>query len=82
MSYPDLSVFGRDPWWLILIKAVAVFAFLLLTVLVAILLERKVLGRMQMRYGPNRVGPFGLLQSLADGIKLALKEGLTPAGVV
>ena len=62
-------------------KAVAVFAFLLLTTLVAILIERKLLGRMQMRYGPNRVGPFGLLQSLADGVKLALKEGLTPAGV-
>jgi len=62
-------------------KAVAVFAFLLLTVLVAILVERKLLGRMQMRYGPNRVGPFGLLQSLVDGVKLALKEGLTPAGV-
>ena len=57
------------------------FVFLLLTVLVAILVERKVLGRMQMRFGPNRVGPFGLLQSLADGVKLALKEGLTPAGV-
>jgi NADH-quinone oxidoreductase subunit H len=81
MSYPDLSVFGHDPWWLILVKAVAVFAFLLLTVLVAILAERKILGRMQMRYGPNRVGPFGILQSLADGIKLALKEGLVPAGV-
>ena len=81
MSYPDMTVFGHDPWWLILIKAVAIFAFLLLTVLAAILIERKILGRMQMRYGPNRVGPFGLLQSLADGIKLALKEGLVPAGV-
>ncbi len=80
MNYPGLEAFGHDPWWLMLIKAVGVFAFLLLTVLVAILVERKVLGRMQMRYGPNRVGPFGLLQSLADGIKLALKEGLTPAG--
>ena len=80
-TYPDPTVFGLDPWWLILIKAVAVFAFLLLTVLVAILVERKLLGRMQMRFGPNRVGPFGLLQSLADGVKLALKEGLVPAGV-
>ena len=79
--YPDPTVFGLDPWWLIAVKAVAVFAFLLLTVLVAILAERKILGRMQMRYGPNRVGPWGLLQSLADGVKLALKEGLVPAGV-
>ncbi|WP_313674139.1 NADH-quinone oxidoreductase subunit NuoH [Mycolicibacterium sp.] len=81
MTYPDPAIFGHDPWWLILAKAVAVFAFLLLTVLVAILVERKLLGRMQMRYGPNRVGPWGLLQSAADGIKLALKEGLIPAGV-
>lgn len=81
MTYPDPTIFGHDPWWLILIKAVAVFAFLLLTVLVAILVERKLLGRMQLRYGPNRVGPFGLLQSMIDGIKLALKEGLTPTGV-
>jgi len=81
VKYPDPAVFGHDPWWLILAKALAIFVFLLLTVLVAILAERKILGRMQLRYGPNRVGPFGLLQSLADGIKLALKEGLTPAGV-
>ena len=81
MTHPDLSDFGHDPWWLILAKALGVFVFLVLTVLVAILAERKILGRMQMRYGPNRVGPFGLLQSLADGVKLALKEGLVPAGV-
>ncbi|WP_441960362.1 NADH-quinone oxidoreductase subunit NuoH [Mycolicibacterium houstonense] len=81
MTYPDPTLFGHDPWWLILAKALGVFVFLLLTVLAAILIERKVLGRMQMRPGPNRVGPWGLLQSLADGVKLALKEGLTPAGV-
>lgn len=81
MTYPDPAVFGHDPWWLMVAKAVGIFAFLLLTVLVAILVERKLLGRMQMRYGPNRVGPYGLLQSLVDGIKLALKEGLVPTGV-
>lgn len=81
MTYPDLSSFGHDPWWLVVAKALGIFVFLLLTVLVAILLERKILGRMQMRFGPNRVGPFGLLQSLVDGVKLALKEGLIPAGV-
>ncbi len=53
MTHTDASVFGHDPLWLILLKAVAVFAFLVLTVLVAILVERKILGRMQMRYGPT-----------------------------
>jgi NADH-quinone oxidoreductase subunit H len=76
-----VSAPGQDPWWLMTAKAVAVFAFLLLTVLSAILIERKILARMQMRLGPNRAGPGGLLQSLADGVKLALKEGITPAGV-
>jgi NADH-quinone oxidoreductase subunit H len=69
-----------DTWWLVFVKAVVIFAFLLVTVLVAILVERRVLARMQMRRGPNRVGPAGLLQSLVDGIKLALKEGITPVG--
>jgi NADH-quinone oxidoreductase subunit H len=76
-----MTGFGTDPWWLVVAKAVGVFVFLLLTVLAAILIERRVLARMQMRLGPNRVGPNGLLQSLADGLKLALKEGITPAGV-
>jgi NADH-quinone oxidoreductase subunit H len=74
-----MTGFGHDPWWLLAAKSLAVFVFLLVTVLVAILVERRVLARMQMRCGPNRVGPAGLLQSLVDGVKLALKEGLTPA---
>lgn len=77
----DLSAFGTDPWWLLLAKAVAVFVFLVVSVLAAIYLERKVIAWMQMRIGPNRVGPLGMLQSLADGVKIALKEGLIPAGV-
>lgn len=76
-----MTSFGIDPWWLIVGKAVAVFGFLVLTVLFAIVIERKVLGHMQMRPGPNRVGPKGWLQSLADGVKLALKEDIMPTNV-
>jgi NADH-quinone oxidoreductase subunit H len=76
-----LSAFGHDPWWLILGKAVVVFVFLLLSVLLNVWLERRVIARMQLRPGPNRAGPFGLLQSLADGIKGALKEDIVPRTV-
>jgi NADH-quinone oxidoreductase subunit H len=76
-----MTAFGHDPWWLVLGKALAIFVFLMLNVLVAILAERKILGWMQLRPGPNRAGPWGTLQSLADGIKLALKETITPRGV-
>jgi NADH-quinone oxidoreductase subunit H len=76
-----MTAFGHDTWWLVLGKALAIFVFLMLNVLVAILIERKLLGWMQLRPGPNRAGPWGILQSLADGIKLALKESITPFGV-
>ena len=59
-------------------KTVVIFAFLMVMTLFMIWAERRVVARMQQRLGPNRVGPFGLLQGLADGIKLALKEDLIP----
>ncbi|EFG64800.1 NADH-quinone oxidoreductase subunit NuoH [Streptomyces sp. SPB074] len=76
LAAEDLSVFGTDPWWLVAIKAVFCFAFLMISVLFAIVWERKVVGWMQLRIGPNRTGPWGMLQSLADGAKLMLKEDL------
>ena len=76
---PTLENFGTDPIWLVLIKVVAVFAFLVVMTLFSIVFERKVVARMQNRVGPNRVGPRGSLQSLADGLKLAFKEDIMPA---
>ena len=77
----DLAIFGNDPIGVILLKVVGIFAIMVLMTLLTIWAERRVVGRMQMRIGPNRVGPFGLLQSLMDGIKLALKEEIIPKGV-
>ncbi len=80
-SESTLEMFGNDPWWIVTIKALAIFVFLMLCVLMMIMADRKVMGRMQQRHGPNRMGPFGLLQSLFDGIKLSLKEDVIPRGV-
>ncbi|HEX4428725.1 MAG TPA: NADH-quinone oxidoreductase subunit NuoH [Frankiaceae bacterium] len=76
---PDLTSFGHEIWWVILVKVIVVFLILVLMTLFTIVAERIVVARMQQRIGPNRVGPRGSLQSLADGVKLMLKEDLIPA---
>jgi NADH-quinone oxidoreductase subunit H len=79
MTNPTTALaLANTPWWLSAIKALFIFVFLVVSVLVMIWAERRVVARMQQRIGPNRVGPFGLLQGLADGIKLALKEDIIP----
>ena len=68
-----------DPGWIITLKAVIVFAVCVVLTIMSVWGERRLVARMQMRVGPNRVGKFGLIQALADGVKLALKEDLIPA---
>ncbi len=77
MGMPDWAQFVL----ISVVKSIVVIAILLTGVAYAVLLERKVVARMQNRWGPCRVGPFGLLQPLADGIKFILKEDLVPANV-
>jgi NADH-quinone oxidoreductase subunit H len=72
------QLIGADPGWLILVKALIVFAVCVLLTLMSVWGERRIVARMQQRPGPNRVGPFGLIQALADGVKLALKEDIIP----
>ena len=72
------ELIGADPGWLIVVKALIVFVICVLLTLMSVWGERRVVGRMQQRPGPNRVGPFGLIQALADGVKLALKEDIIP----
>src|SRR6188472_676577 len=74
----DIKGFGNDSVWVVILKAVLIFVVLVLLTLFNIWWERRVVARMQHRIGPNVNGPFGLLQSLADGVKLALKEDIIP----
>ncbi len=78
MTPLELDAFGHDPFWVVALKAVLIFVVLVLLTLFNIWWERRVVARMQHRIGPNVHGPFGLLQSLADGVKLALKEDIIP----
>jgi len=71
---------AREPWWAQIIKSLVIFAVILQIVPMVLLAERKLLGRMQSRYGPNRVGPFGILQPLADIGKLLGKQQFRPQG--
>ena len=72
------ALLGTDPGWIILVKGLLIFVICVVATLLSIWGERRLVARMQQRLGPNRVGKFGLLQSLADGVKLALKEDLIP----
>jgi NADH-quinone oxidoreductase subunit H len=74
-----LAVVGYyEPWWIQIVKGIVIFAVGLSIVPIILVLERKLLGRFQHRYGPNRVGPYGLMQPLADIGKLLSKEQFRP----
>ncbi len=73
------DVLGAAPWWLIaLIKTAVILVVVLTTFAYSMLFERKIMGWMQLRPGPNRTGPWGMLQPAADAVKMLFKEDLTP----
>jgi NADH-quinone oxidoreductase subunit H len=72
----------NEVWWVSVIKSFVIINLVLVTFAYSTWLERKVLGRMQLRYGPNRAGPFGLLQPIADLVKLIRKESFFPAAAL
>jgi NADH-quinone oxidoreductase subunit H len=71
---PFADTFYFEPWWIQIIKVLVIFGVVFAILPILTIMERKLLGRFQNRYGPNRVGPFGLLQPLAEIVKFARKE--------
>ena len=82
MTPPVAEVGFVEASWILVVKSIVIFAAVFAIAPVLTVIERKVLGRFQSRYGPNRVGPFGLLQPLADAVKLITKEGYRPDNAV
>jgi len=72
----------NEPWWVSIIKAGIIINLVLVSFAYLTLAERKIMGRMQLRYGPNRAGPYGLLQPAADLMKLIRKESFFPGSAV
>jgi NADH-quinone oxidoreductase subunit H len=79
---PLAEVGFAEASWILILKSLVIFAVIFAIVPVLTVIERKVLGRFQQRYGPNRVGAFGLMQPLADAIKLIGKEAFRPQNSV
>ena len=82
MTVPLADVGFAEATWVLIVKSIVIFAVIFTIVPLLTLVERKLLGRFQARYGPNRVGPYGLLQPLADALKLISKEYYTPQNAV
>jgi NADH-quinone oxidoreductase subunit H len=82
LALPIADVSFAEATWIMIVKSIVIFVVILQIVPLVLLLERKLLGRFQARYGPNRVGPYGLMQPLADVGKLLTKESYKPDNAV
>ena len=82
MSLPIADTQFVEATWIMIVKSIVIFAVIFGIVPVMTVVERKLIGRFQHRYGPNRVGPFGLLQPLAELFQLISKQGFRPANAI